>query len=207
MLDAALQPLQHRILAPMARVIVARGGQADGVTSTGFALGLGALPLIVNEAYLPALALILLNRLMDGLDGEIARLTTPTDRGAFLDIAFDFFLYAAIPLAFAIADPANNALAAAVVITSFVGTGSSFLAFAVIAEKRGLPASAYTGKGIHYLSGLTEGTETVAFLVAICVFPGYFAEIAYVFAIACLITTLTRWIQGMKTFGSKGDAS
>ncbi|RZU98305.1 CDP-alcohol phosphatidyltransferase family protein [Spiribacter vilamensis] len=207
MLDAALQPLQHRILVPMARQIVARGGRADTLTLTGFALGLGALPLIMNEAYFAALVLIMLNRLMDGLDGEVARLTTPTDRGAFLDIALDFFFYATIPLAFAIADPAGNALAAAVVITSFVGTGSSFLAFAVIAEKHGLPASAYTGKGIHYLSGLTEGTETVVFLIAICVFPGYFAEIAYGFAIACLITTFTRWAQGMKAFGGTGAAS
>lgn len=207
MLDAALQPLQRRALTPVARFMVARGVSADSATLTGFALGIMALIFIVNEAYLAALAFILLNRLFDGLDGAIARLTRPTDRGAFLDIALDFFFYATVPLGFAVADPAANALPAAVVITAFVGTGSSFLAFAVIAAQRGLPASAFTGKGIHYLSGLTEGTETIAFFVAICLFPGYFGAIAIGFALACLITTFTRWIQGMQTFRDSGSAS
>jgi len=206
-LDAALQPLQRRALTPVARFMVARGVSADSATLTGFALGVMALIFIVNEAYLAALAFILLNRLFDGLDGAIARLTRPTDRGAFLDIALDFFFYATVPLGFAVADPAANALPAAVVITAFVGTGSSFLAFAVIAAQRGLPASAFTGKGIHYLSGLTEGTETIAFFVAICLFPGYFGAIAIGFALACLITTFTRWIQGMQTFRDSGSAS
>jgi len=200
MLDAALQPLQRRALTPMARVLVARGVGADTATLTGFAMGLMALLFIINQAYLPALAFILLNRLLDGLDGAIARLTRPTDRGAFLDIALDFFFYATVPLAFAVADPGANALPAAIVITAFVGTGSSFLAFAVIAAQRGLPASAFTGKGIHYLSGLTEGAETIAFFMAICLFPAYFGEISIGFALACLVTTFTRWIQGMQMF-------
>ena len=200
MLDAAIQPLQRRALNPIARRMVARGARADNVTLTGFVLGIVAMQLVMQQLYLAALEFILLNRLLDGLDGAIARLTHPTDRGAFLDIALDFFFYAMIPLGFALADPAQNALAAATVITAFVGTGSSFLAFAVIAAQRGLPASAFTGKGIHYLSGLTEGAETIAFLVAICVFPQYFPQIAYGFAIACMITTLTRWLQGMRTF-------
>ncbi len=53
------------------------------------------------------------SRLADGLDGELARVTAPTDRGAFLDITLDFLFYASVPLAFAWADPAANALAAA----------------------------------------------------------------------------------------------
>jgi hypothetical protein len=61
----------------------------------------------------------------------------PTDRGAFLDITLDFLFYASIPLAFALADPAANALPAAVLLAAFIGTGSSFLAFAVLAERRG----------------------------------------------------------------------
>ncbi|AGY92054.1 hypothetical protein SPICUR_05395 [Spiribacter curvatus] len=207
MLDAALLPLQRRVLAPIAGFMVERGARADNVTLTGFVLGIVAMQLLIQELYLLALGFILLNRLCDGLDGAIARLTHTTDRGAFLDIALDFFFYALVPLGFAVADPVNNALAAATVITAFVGTGSSFLAFAVIAAKQGLSASAYTGKGIHYLSGLTEGTETIGFFIAICLFPAYFAEIAYAFSVACLITTFTRWMQGMRTFRSDRVAS
>ena len=55
----------------------------------------------------------------------MARLTAPTDRGAFLDITLDFLFYASIPLAFAVADPAANALPAAVLLAAFIGTGSA----------------------------------------------------------------------------------
>ena len=62
---------------------------------------------------------LLLNRALDGLDGALARLSRVTDRGAFLDIGLDFVFYAAIPLAFAVSDPAANALAAAVLLAAF----------------------------------------------------------------------------------------
>jgi phosphatidylglycerophosphate synthase len=147
-----------------------------------------------------ALALILANRLADGLDGEVARLSRPTDRGAFLDIALDFLFYALVPLGFAFADPVANALPAAVLIAAFVGTGSSFLAFSVIAAKRGLAPSRYPSKGIFYLGGLTEGFETIAVFVAMCLFPAAFPALAWVFAAACAVTTLTRWREGWKAF-------
>jgi hypothetical protein len=91
--------------------------------------------------------------LLDGLDGSVARLTQPTDAGGFLDIALDFVFYAAIPLAFAVANPATNALPAAALLASFIGTGSSFLAFAALAEKRGLTDTALPGKSFYFLGG------------------------------------------------------
>ncbi len=117
--------------------------------------------LIAREHYVAGLALFLLNRLCDGLDGAVARQTRPTDRGAFLDIAFDFMIYGLFPLGFALARPGANAVAASCLLASFMGTGSSFLAFAVIAAKRGMVAAEFPRKGIYYLGGLTEGTETI----------------------------------------------
>jgi phosphatidylglycerophosphate synthase len=185
---------------PLARGMAARGVRADQVTLAGFALGLMALPALWGGAYTLALAFILLNRLADGLDGEIARLTRPTDRGAFLDIALDFLFYALVPLGFVLADPAQNAVAGAVLIASFIGTGSSFLAFAVIAERRGLTSAAFPKKGIFYLGGLTEGFETIAVFVLMCLFPVAFPVLALIFAAACFLTTALRWWQGWKVF-------
>ena len=87
-----------------------------------------------------ALLLILLNRVADGVDGAIARRLGSTDLGGYLDILCDFIFYAAVPLGFALARPENGA-AAAFLIFSFVGTGSSFLAYAAIAAKRGLESA------------------------------------------------------------------
>jgi len=199
-IDAAILPVQRRALSPLASALHARGVGADRITIAGFAIGALAVPALALGWYIVALVLILVNRLADGLDGEVARLSRPTDRGAFLDIALDFVFYALVPLGFAFADPAANALPAAVLIAAFVGTGSSFLAFSAIAAKRGLPPTRYPTKGIFYLGGLTEGFETIAVFVAMCLFPAAFPVLAWVFAAACAITTLTRWLHGWRAF-------
>ncbi len=169
MIDAALQPLQQRFLQSPAQLLAQWGVKADQITLFGFLLGVMVVPALAFQAYPLALLFLLLNRLADGLDGAVARITEPTDRGAFLDISCDFVFYALFPLGFALADPVN-ALPAAVLISSFVGTGSSFLAYAVIAAKRGETATAFPKKGLYYLGGLTEGFETILLFVSMCLF-------------------------------------
>ncbi|WP_111558797.1 CDP-alcohol phosphatidyltransferase family protein [Paracoccus sediminilitoris] len=199
MIDALILPAQRRALAPVAAWLDDRDIRADQLTLVGFGFGLAGFAAVIMGWWLPALAMIGMNRLMDGLDGAVARLQGPTDRGAFLDIALDFMFYALIPLGFALNDPVN-ALPAAVLIAAFVGTGSSFLAYAAIAAKRGDSAAAFPAKGIYYLGGLTEGFETIALFVVICLWPTAFAPLAYVFAAACAITTLLRWHMGWRAF-------
>ncbi|NNE81798.1 MAG: CDP-alcohol phosphatidyltransferase family protein [Silicimonas sp.] len=201
MIDSVLLPWAGRALGPLARFVAARGIEADHITIAGFIVGVLALPALAFGFWGTALVLILVNRLADGLDGAVARLGQPTDRGAFLDIALDFVFYALVPLGFALHDPAANALPAAVLIASFAGTGSSFLAFATIAGKAGITTPKYPTKGIYYLGGLTEGFETIAIFVLMCLFPGAFPVLAYVFAAACAVTTVLRWRQGWIAFG------
>jgi hypothetical protein len=99
-----------------------------------------------------------------------------------------------------IANPDINALPGAVLIASFVLSGTSFLAFSTIAAKRGITAADYPQKGIYYLGGLTEGFETIAFFIVICLFPGAFAWLAYGFATACVITAAIRYKAGWDLF-------
>jgi phosphatidylglycerophosphate synthase len=190
-----------------ARMLVRAGVRADAVTWTGFAIGLGAAVCIAHQAFLVGLGLLLLSRLLDGLDGAVACLTQPTDRGAFLDITLDFLFYASIPLAFAWADPARNALAAATLLAAFVGTGSTFLAFAVLAERRRLTSAAYPAKGLYYLGGLTEATETLLVFAAMCLWPQAFPVIAAGFAGLCVLTVLTRLWAGWQVFGRRDSSS
>ncbi len=197
MLDRALQDRISPLLDALARRLAARGVSADALTFAGFALGLGAAAAIALGSPLAGLALIAASRLCDGLDGAVARATRPTDRGAFLDITLDFVFYASIPLAFALADPAANALAAAALLAGFMGTASSFLAFAVMAERHGLPPLR-PGKGLQFLGGLTEGAETLACFAAMCLWPQHFAPLAWGFAALCAVTTGTRLWQGAR---------
>jgi phosphatidylglycerophosphate synthase len=196
--NARLQPLLNRL----ARVLVRAGLSADAVTVAGFGVGLAGAAAIAFEAWWTGLALLLASRLADGLDGAVARLTRPTDRGAFLDITLDFLFYASVPLAFALADPARNALPAAVLLVAFFGTGGSFLAFAVMAERRGLANPKLPTKGFHYLGGLTEATETLIAFAAMCLWPAHFPVIALVFAALCAVTTVSRVVAGARALSA-----
>lgn len=200
MFDAKLLPHVDRLLQPIAHALNRRGVRADHITLAGFGIGLLACAAAAFGAFGWALIGLVLNRLADGLDGAVARLNSPTDRGAFLDIALDFVFYALFPVAFALHDPGTNALAAAVLVGTFMGTGSSFLAFSIIAEKRGLSARDYPTKGIYYLGGLTEGAETIAVFAAFCLFPAGFPMLAWVYAALCAVTTVTRWFVGWQMF-------
>ncbi len=200
MLDRAATALIKPLVDRLARVLVRLHISANQMTLLGFGVGLVAAVLVVSQSFMAALAAILLSRLCDALDGAMARQTRVTDAGGFLDIALDFLFYASIPLAFAVADPARNALAAAVLLAAFVGTTSSFLAFAVMAAKRNMRSQAYPGKSFYFLGGLTEATETLAFLAAMCLWPQHFATLAYVFAALCALTTGTRIWWGWRSF-------
>jgi phosphatidylglycerophosphate synthase len=197
----AFRPLIERA----AREVRERGFTADQVTLTGFGLGLFSALCVALGYHLFAILPLLAGRACDGVDGAVARADGATDRGAFLDIGLDFIFYGSIPLAFAVSNPANNALAAATLLAAFVGTGSSFLAYAIIAEKRGLKSTAYPTKSIYYLGGLTEGTETIACFVAMCLWPQHFAAIAYFYAALCALTTVMRLVAGWRAFGATKD--
>jgi phosphatidylglycerophosphate synthase len=204
MFDRHLQPVIRAAFAAPARVLAANGVSADAVTLIGFMVGLAGAGCLASRAYLTALLLLLLNRIFDGLDGAVARRVGPTDRGAFLDVALDFFAYASVPFGFALADPPANALAACALLLGFMGTATSFLAFAIVAERSGLTSLAFPQKGIYYLGGITEGAETIAFFVAMCVLPAWFSVLAWAFTILCVITTATRWFWGWRAFAISG---
>jgi len=196
MLDRLLLPALKPPLSAIATRLVRLGVGADTVTWVGFAIGMAACVSIALGAYGAGLVLMAVSRCADGLDGAVARLTAPTDRGAFLDIVLDFIFYAGVPLAFAFADPDANALAAAVLIASFIGTGASFLAFAAAAAKRGLHNADYPAKGLYYLGGLTEATETLACFALMGLWPSLFPVFAGVFAAMCAVTTVSRIAAG-----------
>jgi phosphatidylglycerophosphate synthase len=204
-LDRYAMKLMKPVIDQAALAIKSRGYSADQVTFAGFGLGLVAALCIALGFYQFAILPLLASRALDGLDGAVARAGVATDRGAFLDIGLDFIFYGAIPLAFGLANPDSNALAAATLLAAFVGTGSSFLAYAIIAEKRGLKSTEYPTKSFYYLGGLAEGTETVACFLAMCFWPQHFAALAYFYAALCLITTITRLLAGWLAFTEPKD--
>ena len=196
MIDRPLALFIKSYVDSCSRSLIQHGLQANTLTVLGFLIGLASAVLIANSYFLSGLALVFISRTFDALDGAVARLTKPTDLGGFLDITLDFIFYASIPLAFAIANPAANALAAATLLFAFMGTASSFLAYASFVAKRGdLPSPS---KAIRYLGGLTEAFETLLCFALMCFMPQHFAVLAYGFAALCCITTLARLYAGWR---------
>jgi phosphatidylglycerophosphate synthase len=202
MLDARLRPWIDPPLDRLARPLVQAGVTAEAVTWAGCALGLGGATAVAAGWSAWGLVLFALGRLADGLDGAVARRTSLTDRGGFLDIVCDFLVYAAVPLAFAVADPATNALAACALLASFIVSGVTFLAFATVAAKRGLTTQTQGRKAIYYLSGLAEGAETIAVLAAMMIWPAWFPVLAWGFAALCAVSSVARVLAAMKAFGA-----
>lgn len=195
------KPLE--ILANMTNKL---GIKADQITVTGFVFGVLGFGAIVFEYYLTGLVFILINRIFDGLDGAVARIQGTSNAGGFLDISLDFIFYSLIPFGFILANPIDNAMAGAFLIFSFIGTGTSFLAFAVLAQKLNIQNPVYQFKSLYYMGGLTEGTETIVLLLLLCVLPQHFSYLAIGFGLLCWITTFSRiWAgyQTLKQFDNK----
>lgn len=192
MLDGILRPKIDPALHLAARAIARLGVSANLVTTLGLVLGMLAALSIVNHAYFLALIFILISRIFDGLDGAVARINGSSDFGGYIDIVFDFIFYGIIPLAFIVADPASNAVAGAVLILSFYINGSSFLAFAIMAEKQKLTTDQRGKKSFFFTTGLAEASETIGTFALFCLFPNHFALIAYVFAAVCFYTAAVR---------------
>ena len=198
MLDPLLRrwidPSLNRAGAWLAR----RDVSANTVSLAGLAVGLVTVPLLAWQQYHAGLAVIVLNRLMDGLDGAIARHKGTTRFGGYLDIMCDMGFYAAVPLGFALARP-DNALWAAVLLASFVCTASSFLGRAVLAAQRGEPDDGARGrKSFFHAAGIVEGTETIVAFVLFCLFPQAFPWLAGIFAGLCFWTAVARVFESKR---------
>ena len=195
MFDALIVKRLKAPLGSAVRPLDRAGLTATQLTVIGAVIGLLAATAIMFDALIAAAILLGSNRLLDGLDGALARVQGPTERGAFLDISCDFLVYSAVPLAFAIRDP-NVALAAAFLLFSFVGTSSSFLTFSIFAARHRLENQALKEKSIYYLQGLTEGFETTVVLLLMCLIPDWFEWLAWGFGTLCLVTMASRIIEG-----------
>lgn len=201
MLDGWARTRIDPLLDRLGSRLAATGVSANTVTFAACGLGLAAAAAIAGGYFWLGLVLILVSRLGDGLDGAVAKINGRTDLGGYLDIVLDFVFYGAIPLGFVLADPAANAVPGAVLIASFYVNGSSFLAYAIMAEKRRMETSARGSKSLFFTTGLAEASETIAVFVIFCLFPAYFPEIAYIFGAICFYTALSRIVLAARTFG------
>lgn len=206
MLDATVRKLIDPPINAIGGAVARWGVSANHVTLAGLALGLLSAAMIALGWFGWALIPLLGSRFLDGLDGAVARATRKTDFGGYLDIVSDFIFYGAVPMGFVWADPGVNGAAGAFLLASFYANGSSFLGFAILAEKREMTSQARGVKSLYFTGGILEGTETIAFFVALCLWPAWFPLAAWIFGALCFVTAASRMVLASKVFAG-GDQS
>ena len=203
MFDRRIQKFTQKPLVLIAKIIV-KLIKPNHMTILGFILGLLMCVLVFFQFYLTALILLVLNRLCDGLDGTMARLTIPSPLGGYLDIVFDFTIYSGFVLAFGLSN-SNYTIISMVLLFLYIGTGTTFLARAAIQTQLDkIPESSDSKKELpksfYYSSGLIEGTETTIFMVLCLLLPNFYIFISIIFGILCLITFVSRIVVCYKEF-------
>ena len=201
MLDKKINLFFRPILSKIASILIKHKFLPNQITLVGFILGIFCFIFLSLGMIYIALFLFLLNRFFDGLDGALARLTKPSDLGGFYDIISDFFVYGLLPFGFILFDK-NNFLSMSLLLTSFIGTCSTFLTTAWIFEKKKINIDQLSKKSFYYSEGLIEGTETIFLFFLMFIFYEVASFIAWIFAILCFITALIRVITVSKILNS-----
>lgn len=204
MLDQRMRRLLEPGLTGIATPLARLGVSPDQVTLFGAVAGVAAGAAIAADALALGLLFAVVSRVADGLDGPLARLRQGSDFGGYLDIVCDFIFYAAIPLGFALRDPAV-ALPTAFLLAGYILTGVSFLAFAAIAGKRGI-VDAGDNRSFLFQPGLAEGTETLAVYLLMFVRPDWFAALAWGYFAICVYTAVSRTVLARRLFRDDGLA-
>lgn len=200
MLDTAARRLTGPPLDAVARRAAAAGIRPTTITGAGWLAGIGCCLAIVAGAWPVAIVLWVVNRVLDGLDGAVARQTGPTDLGGFLDILADFSIYAGVVLAVAIEVP-DARLACAALLVAYYVSGTAFLALSSILERR-RAEDHLDQRSLRFVGGLAEGTETAIVYVVLMALPAHAELIVWIFCAAVAITALQRTVEGVLTLRS-----
>jgi phosphatidylglycerophosphate synthase len=202
MLDPYVRTLVDPPLNRAGKHLAKLGVSPNFLTLLGFGTGLLAMGAIVHQHYTLAAILIIINRLLDGLDGAVARHGFSSDFGGVLDISCDFITYAGLVFAFGLSAP-ENLFYAAFLIFSFIGPITTFLAYATIAAKRQMNTKRRGIKSFYHLGGICEGTETAFILLLMCLYPETFRWMCLIYGGLCWLTTIGRLYRAWIDFGEQ----
>jgi phosphatidylglycerophosphate synthase len=207
MFDRSIQRLTQKPLSFVGKFLL-KIFKPNQITIIGFFFGIVMCFLIFIHSYFLAILFLFLNRLCDGLDGVMARQTSPSPLGAYLDIILDFIIYAAFVLVFSLQNEINL-LTGVFLLFSYICTGTTFLTQAIIQPQLDYSQQDHDDvkdeipKSFIYASGLIEGSETIFFMFICLILPKAFPILGFLFGMLCLITAIARVIIFYKKYKVK----
>ena len=197
MFDSSLRRFKDRVGPPLAQ----RMSRVSPMFISMLALVVGLLATYAayKGQYIWAFAFWILNRLLDGLDGLIARLhDRQSDFGGYVDILTDFVVYAALPIGLVVGSPSiERYLALAFMLASFYVNTASWMYLAAILEKRAAH-DPDTQTTIVMPAGIIGGFETIIAYGIFLLFPAFITILFSIFAALVFITIIQRLIWAHK---------
>lgn len=201
MLDRQARSALAPTLARSAALLERAGATPTQLTIAGFAVGALAVVAAGAAAWWLALALWLVNRLVDGLDGALARATgAMTPLGGFADVVADFTVYGAFVVGCAVGQP-DARLAALVLLATYYVNGVAFLALDGIAGRQDIDLGAADGRSFVFVRSLTEGFETVVAHALFVLVPSRMAPLMWGFSALVLVSIAQRMVAARRALG------
>lgn len=197
MLDNTLRLFKDRLLEPLARPLP--DVQPIIITLIALGVGVAGIILVIQQAYGWGMVCWLLNRLLDGLDGSVARLHwRQSDLGGYVDILADFVVYAGFPVALVVSAPSDAGyLSLALLLASFYINAASWMYLAAILEKRRYKWDTELTT-VTMPDGLIGGAETIVFYCLFLLWPGYLVPLYTLMAGLVLVTIGQRLVWAVK---------
>jgi phosphatidylglycerophosphate synthase len=185
--DLVLRAKKDELLTPLARHLTAIHPHAVSFVALG--VGVAAAVAVMGRWYWLGLLLWITNRVLDGLDGVVARAQNKqSDFGGYLDLLLDFVVYLVVPLAFIYADPRPlNLWAGLALISSYVLNTLSWTTLSALIEKR-QQASRGRLTSLEMPAGLIEGAETILFYALFFLLP---AQVGWIFLVMAALVVFT----------------
>ncbi len=193
MFDHWLRTLKDRLFAPFAPAI-GRLVHPNVISVLALLAGLAAAVLAAQGRGVPAMGAWAASRILDGLDGSVARAVgAQSDLGGYLDTLMDFVVYAAVPIGVVLGHPTEATWRSGLfLLASFYVNAASWMYLAAILERRNLGAGV-TGERttVTMPPGIVAGTETVVLYSAILLAPAWAPTLFWIMgALVCLNVVL-----------------
>ncbi len=192
MFDEQFRVIKEKIFVTLAQTGLGRVSPL-WLSLIGLLFGVATAVALTYNLTLIAFILWFFNRVFDGLDGTVARLSaTQSDLGGYVDILVDFVVYALVPIGLVLGRPSTPAFIALIfLLATYYVNAASWMYLSAILEKR-----SQSQKGefttVNMPAGLIGGAATILFYSLFIVFPDYYIQLFVLMGALVLVTILQR---------------